>query len=190
MNMTTNHERGLRCLQASLLAFLLAFLLACAVGLAATPAVLAADMKASDPCFKRVFEKTNSTGRWLVKECGAGGSAHFQVEFRDSRLQKYAASFSDGESIVDTNFLLLAPDTLSIELGAERGGRVILLHPVTATGELSSLKVPYMNPDQGGAFHLKQNGNTIRLQTSVDDVTVAVDLEGRLSMVSKPARKK
>ena len=166
--------------------------LACAALLAAVPGALAAEPKASDPCFKRVFEKTNSTGRWLVKECGADGGDYFQVEFRDARLQQYAASFSDsdGESIVDTNFQLLAPDTLSIELGAERGGRIFLLHPVAGTRELSTLKVPYMNPDEGGKFNLKQTGNTIRLQTNADDVTVAVDLDGRLSKVSKPPRRK
>ena len=166
--------------------------LACAALLAASPGALAAQPTANDPCFKRVFEKTNSSGRWLVKECAAGGSDHFQIEFRDAKLQQYAASFSDtdGESIVDTNFVLLAPDTLSIELAAERGGRIMLLHPVSGTGQLSTLKVPYMNPDEGGKFALKQTGNTIRLQTSVDDITVAVDLEGRLSKVTTPARKK
>ena len=166
--------------------------LAGAALLASAPGALAAEPKPNDPCFKRVFEKTNSTGRWLVKECGAGGSEYFQVEFRDAKLQQYAASFSDsdGESITDTNFQLLAPDTLSIELTAERGGRIMLLHPVSGTSELATLKVPYMNPDEGGKFALKQAGNTIRLQTSVDDIRVAVDLDGRLSKVNPPARKK
>lgn len=167
-------------------------MLACAAMLAMAPGAFAAEPPAKDPCFKRVFEKTNSTGRWLVKECGAGGSQYFQVEFRDAKLQQYAASFSDNdsESVVDTNFQLLAPDTLSIELAAERGGRIMLLHPVSGTRELSTLKVPYMNPDEGGKFALKQTGNTIRLQTSVDNVTVAVDLDGRLSKVTRPAPKK
>lgn len=166
--------------------------LACAALMASAPGAMAAEPKPSDPCFKRVFEKTNSTGRWLVKACAAGAGEHFQVEFRDARLQQYAASFSDsdGESITDTNFLLIAPDTLSIELAAERGGRIVLLHPVSGTGELSTLKVPYMNPDEGGKFSLKQTGNTIRLQTSADDIRVAVDLDGRLSKVNTPARRK
>lgn len=181
MNMISTHGRWLaRCV------------IACAAWLAVAPGALALDIKANDPCFKRVFEKTNSTGRWLVKECVAGENSHFQAEFRDARLQKYAASFIDtnSDAIVETNFLLLAPDTLSIELAAERGGRVILLHPVTGSADLSTLKVPYMNPDEGGKFSLKQNGNTIRLLTNADDVTVAVDLEGRLSKVTKPARSK
>ena len=160
--------------------------------LAASPGAMAAEPKPNDPCFKRVFEKTASTGRWLVKECGADGSEYFQVEFRDAQLKQYRASFSDadGASIADTNFLLVAPDTLSVDLMAERGGRIFLLHPVSGTTELSSLKVPYMNADEGGKFSLKKTGNTIRLQTSVDDVTVAVDLDGRLSKVATGARKK
>jgi hypothetical protein len=172
------------------------FALACAASLAAllaaTPGAAAAEPKPNDPCFKRVFEKTASTGRWLVKECGADGSEYFQVEFRDAQLKQYRASFSDpdGGSISDTNFLLVSPDTLSVDLMAERGGRLFLLHPVSGTDELSSLKVPYMNPDEGGKFSLKKTGNTIRLQTSGDDVTIAVDLDGRLSRVAKSARKK
>ena len=166
--------------------------LACAALLTLSPGVQAAEPTANDPCFKRVFEKTNSTGRWLVKSCAVGVSEHFQVEFRDAKLQQYAASFIDShtEAVINTNFLLIAPDTLSIELETERGGRVVLLHPVSGTSELSTLKVPYMNPDEGGKFSLKQTGNTIRLQTSVDDIRVAVDLDGRLSKVNTPARKK
>ncbi len=167
-------------------------LLACAALLAVCAGAQAAEPKANDPCFKRVFDKTTSTGRWLVKECSGNPVEYFQVEFRDAKLQQYSASFSDAdvESIVDTNFLLVAPDTLSVDLMAERGGRIFLLHPVAGTKELSSLKVPYMNPDEGGKFDLKKNGNTIRLQTNENDVTVAVDVDGRLSKVSKPARKK
>jgi hypothetical protein len=160
--------------------------------LAGSPGAIAAEPKPTDPCFKRVFDKTASTGRWLVKQCGADGSEYFQVEFRDAQLKQYRASFSDADSegISDTNFLVVAPDTLSIDLMAERGGRVFVLHPVTGTTELSSLKVPYMNPDEGGKFSLKKSGNTIRLQTNADDVTIAVDPEGRLSKVARSARKK
>jgi hypothetical protein len=166
-------------------------LLVCAALLAASGA-LAAEPKANDPCFKRVFEKTTGTGRWLVKECSGNSIEYFQVEFRDAKLQQFSASFSDAdaESIAGTNFMLVAPDTLSVDLMAERGGRIFLLHPVAGGKELSMLKVPYMNPDEGGKFELKKNGNTIRLQTNENDVTVAVDLDGRLSKVSKPARKK
>ncbi len=166
--------------------------LACAALVAAAPAAMAAEPKPNDPCFKRVFEKTQSTGRWLVKNCETELGSRYQVEYRDAKLQQYAASFKDDHqgSIVDTSFQLLAADTLAIEQMSERGGRVFLLHSVTGTKELSTLEVPYMNPDEGGKFNLKQTGNTIRLQTNFDDVTVAVDADGRLSKVNKPARKK
>ena len=167
-------------------------LLACAIMLAASPAALAAEPKTNDPCFKRVYEKTTSTGRWLVKQCGADGTEHFQVDFRDAKLQQYAAKFADADaqSITGANFILVAPDTLAVDLMAERGGRIVLLHPVASGPELSSLKVPYMNPDDGGKFNLKKTGNTIRLQTNEDDITVAIDSDGRLSKVARPARKK
>ena len=167
-------------------------LLACAIMLAASPATLAAEPKSNDPCFKRVFEKTTSTGRWLVKQCGADGIEHFQVDFRDAKLQQYATKFTDddAQSITGANFILVAPDTLSVDLMAERGGRIVLLHPVASGLELSTLKVPYMNPDDGGKFDLKKTGNTIRLKTNQDDITVAIDLDGRLSKVTRPAQKK
>jgi hypothetical protein len=167
-------------------------MLVCAAMLAALPAAFAKEPKAADPCFKRAFEKTTSTGRWLVKQCGADGVDYFQVEFRDAKLQQFNASFSDSgtDGIVDTNYVLVAPDTLSIDQMAERGGRIFLLHPVEGGKELSTLKVPYMNPDEGGKFDLKKTGNTIRFKTNEDDVTVAIDLDGRLSRVARPARKK
>ena len=164
----------------------------CVAMLAASPAAFAAEPKPNDPCFKREFEKTTSAGRWLVKSCGVVGASYFQVEFRDAKMQQYAGKFSDSdpESIVGENFILVAPDLLSMELMAERGGRVYLLHPIAGSNELSSLKVPYMNPDEGGKFDLKKVGNTIRLKTNEDDITVAIDLDGRLSKVNRPARKK
>jgi hypothetical protein len=166
--------------------------LACAALIAAAPAAMAAEPKPNDPCFTRVFEKTQSTGRWLVKNCETELGSRYQVEFRDAKLQKYTASFKDDHhgSVMDTSFQMPAGDTLAIEQITERGGQVFLLHPVAGTTELSTLQVPYMNPDEGGKFNLKQTGNTIRLQTNFDDVTVAVDPDGRLSKVNKPARKK
>jgi hypothetical protein len=166
--------------------------LACAALLAASPTVFAMQPKASDPCFKRAFDKTGSGGRWLVKECTFDSVLYYQVEFRDAKLQQFSVTLSDAdsESIVETNFLVVSPDTLSIDLEAERGGRVFLLHPIEGSKELSALKVPYMNPDEGGKFDLKKSGNVIRLKTTDDDITVAVDMDGRLSKVNKPARKK
>ena len=167
--------------------------LVCGAMLALSPAVLAAEvMNPNDPCLKRVFEKTTSTGRWLVKECAGKVEHHFKVEFRDAKLQQYSAMFSDDDpsSIVGENYMLVAPDTLALDLMAERGGRVFLVHPVGGTNELSTVRVDYMNPDEGGKFNLKKTGNNIRLVTNEDDVTVVVDAEGRLSKMSKPRKKK
>ena len=47
-----------------------------------------------------------------------------------------------------------------------------------------------MNPDDGGKFNLRKTGNTIRLQTNEDDITISIDPDGRLSKVARPARKK
>lgn len=166
--------------------------LVCGLMLAAAPAVLAAEvMKPNDPCLKRVFEKTTSTGRWLVKECAGKKEHHFKVEFRDAKMQQFSAMFSDAdpESISGENYTLVAPDTLAVDMMAERGGRVFLLHPVSGTNELSSVRVDYMNPDEGGKFNLKKTGNNIRLVTNEDDITVLVDAEGRLSKVNKPGKK-
>lgn len=162
--------------------------------LAAAPALHAGDMpKASDACFKRVFDKTASTGRWLVKECVKNMDMYFQVDYRDPKAQQYAAAFkvtTDGMGDDSHNYIVVAGDTLAIDIMSERGGRVVLLHPVSGGKELSNLEVPYMNPDEGGKFNLKRTGNTIRLSTSVDEIAVVVDAEGRLRNVSKSARQK
>lgn len=163
--------------------------------LAAAPAVNAGEVpKAGDACFKRVFDKTASTGRWLVKECVKNTDMFFQVDYRDPKAQQYAATFkvaADGMVDDSHNYVVVAGDTLAIDIMSERGGRVVLLHPVSGGAELSNLEVPYMNPDEGGKFNLKRTGNTIRLSTSVDDIAVVVDAEGRLRNATKPgARKK
>jgi hypothetical protein len=162
--------------------------------LAAAPWALAIDApKAGDACFKRVFDKTASTGRWLVRECVKEADLFFQVDFRDPKLQQYAAMFKvagDGMGSDSHNYIVLEGDTLAIDIMSERGGQVVLLHPLSGGTELSKLDIAYMNPDEGGKFNLKRSGNMIRLKTSVDEIAVAVDSEGRLRNVTKPVPQK
>ena len=147
--------------------------------------------KAGDPCFKRVFDKTASTGRWQVKECVRDADVHFQVDFRDGQLHEYGSAFKlAGKAMDDENhaFTVIAGDSLAIDILSEHGGRVVFVHPVTATKELSSLEVSYMNADQGGKFNLKRTGNTISLKTSMDDIAIAIGPDGRLKNVTRPAK--
>ena len=161
--------------------------------LAVSPAAQAAGQapKAGDVCFKRVYDKTASTGRWLVKECVKNTDLYFQVEFRDGQLHEYATSFKfsgDGMGDENHNYTVLAGDSLAIDIFSERGGQMVFLHPVTATKELSSVQAAYMNPDEGGVFNLKKTGSTIRLKTNFDDIAIAIDPDGRLRNVTKPAK--
>ncbi len=161
---------------------------------AASPAAYAQQApQAGDACYKRVFDKTASTGRWLVKECVRNTDMYFQVEFRDARAQQFSTQVKvggDGMGDDNHNYTVVGGDTLAIDIMSERGGQVVLVHPVNDSKELSTLEVPYMNPDERGTFNLKRTGNTIHLKTSVDDIAVAVGQDGRLAKVAKPARKK
>ncbi len=161
---------------------------------AAAPAALAqAAPKAGDACYKRVFDKTASTGRWLVKECVKNTDIYFQVDFRDAKAQQFSAQVKvagDGMGDDNHNYTVVAGDTLAIDILSERGGKVVLVHPMNDSKELSTLEVPYMNPDEGGKFNLKRSGNTIHLTTSVDALAIAVGQDGRLAKVTKPASKK
>ena len=147
--------------------------------------------KAGDACFKRVFDKSASTGRWLVKECVKDVDLYFQVDFRDGQLREYATTLKfsgDGMGSDNNAYTVVAGDSLAIDIPSERGGQVFFLHPVTATKELSSLQVPYMNPDEGGKFNLKRTGNTISLKTNSDDIAIAIDPDGRLRNVTRPVK--
>lgn len=172
------------CMRAALM---LAALLAAASGAHAAGQAPRAD----DPCFKRVFDKTASTGRWQVKECVRDVDVYFQVDFRDGQLHEYASAFKfAGKAMDDENraFTVIGGDSLAIDVMAERGGRAVFFHPVTATKELSSLEVAYTNTDEGGKFNLKRTGNTISLKTSLDDIAIAIGPEGRLKNVTRPAK--
>lgn len=161
-------------------------------GLAAT-AQAASAPKAGDACFKRVFDKTAATGRWLVKECVKETDMYFQVDFRDAKAQPFSTLFkvaSDGMGDDNHNYTVVAGDSLVIDIMSERGGQVVFIHPVSDGAQLSTLELPYMNPDEGGAFALKRTGNTLQLKTNADDIAVAIAPDGRLSKISKPARKK
>jgi hypothetical protein len=156
--------------------------------LASVPAQGASAPKAGDACFKRVFDKTASTGRWLVKECVKETDMFFQVDFRDAKAQQFTSQFkvaSDGMGDDNHNYTVVAGDTLVIDIMSERGGQVVFVHPVTDSKELSRLELPYTNPDEGGAFTLKRSGNTIALKTSTDDIAVAIAPDGRLSKTAK-----
>ena len=147
--------------------------------------------KSGDACFKRVFDKTASTGRWLVKECVKDVDLYFQVDFRDSKARESTALFKfsgDGMGSDNNAYTVVAGDSLAIDIPSERGGQVFFLHPVTGTKELSSVQVPYMNPDEGGKFTLKRTGNTISLKTNVDDIAIAIDPDGRLRNVTRPVK--
>lgn len=161
--------------------------------LAAAPGAQAAGQapKAGDACFKRVYDKTASTGRWRVLECVKDVDLYFQVDFRDAQLREHTSSFKfagDGMGNENHAYTVIAGDTLAIDVMSERGGQVFLLHPVTDSKELSSLQVAYMNPDEGGVFKLKKTGNTISLKTSFDDIAVAIGPDGRLKNVTRPAK--
>lgn len=161
--------------------------------LAAAPGTQAAGQapKAGDACFKRVYDKTASTGRWLVRQCVKDIDLYFQVDFRDGQLGEYTTLFKfagDGMGSENHAYTVIAGDSLAIDIMSERGGQVFFLHPVTASKELSSLQVAYMNPDEGGVFKLKKSGNTISLKTSFDDIAVAIGPDGRLDNVTRPAK--
>jgi hypothetical protein len=167
--------------------------------LASQAALAAGAIKPGDPCFKKTYEKTSSSGeRWLVKECFGedDGAQHIQVDMRDAKLQQYVASFAapDAEAITDIQYTLIAPDTLFIQLGAERGGRGYLLHPVSGGKVLSTRRFNYMSGDEDGIV-IKQTGNTIRAKTVFEDITVILDEQGALGVAKivptrrGPARK-
>ncbi|WP_426100219.1 hypothetical protein [Massilia sp. TSP1-1-2] len=149
--------------------------------------------KAGDACYKRVFDKTASTGRWRVMECVKNTDLYFQVEFRDSELHEFSSMVKfagDGMGDDNNNYTVVGGDSLAIDIMSERGGHVIFLHPVSAAKELSSVDVAYMNPDEGGKFNLKKSGNTLRLTTNENDIAIAIGPDGRLKNVTRPAPQK
>jgi hypothetical protein len=139
--------------------------------------------KVSDPCFKRSFDKAASAGHWSARECAGEGTQYFQVVFRDG-TQQYSASFSadDSESIANISYQLVAPDVLAVDLAGERGGRVYLLHRVSAGKELFVLKTQYEASDEGNLAVTKVN-NTIHLDTGSSTISVTVNPDGSLTKV-------
>jgi hypothetical protein len=154
------------------------------------PAFAETAPKATDPCFKPAFDKRAGAGRWFARECAGDAVQYFQVEFRDEKQQPYRASFSDGdsESIANSSYQLVAPDILAVDLAAERGGRIFLLHRLGASRELFVLRVEYMTRDEV-SLAMTRTGNTIRLNTGLDTINVTVNPDGSLSKVRRAAPK-
>ncbi len=139
---------------------------------------------ASQSCFKPAFKRGSSAGAWSVSECEVDNGVKLEISLRDANSMPHKAVLKpiDTDGKTGTDYSLVAPDTLLIDVYAERGGEAVLAHPIAGGSALSVVKFAYHGTDMVG-LSVRQSGNVIRATTDFDDNVYLVDAKGVLNTV-------
>ncbi|WP_321783782.1 hypothetical protein [Paraburkholderia sp. J94] len=175
---------------------LTALALSLVVSLAMHPARAAGPAVASvnESCKKEAFKQLEGAQSWVVRVCdGTAGETESNVSvFVDygntrTRVAQHAHfTEANADGIVQTSYRAIAPDTLLIDMQAERGGVAYLVHPVSDQSRASYARFEYDGGDDE-SLKVKQRGERIVATTRASHVEYVIDAKGRLTRV-KPVR--